>query len=202
MKGIFARIVLIIVSTFSLFFILSAQAATTYILDPQHSYVMWHISHFDFSNPSGKWFVQGTLVFDKDHPENSKVKATINVADFVTGIPELDKHLKGKSFFDVAKFPTATFVSNKVVVTGKNSAKVTGLLTIHGISKPVTLNVTLNKEGMSVISNKETVGFTASTILKRSDFGITTLLPGLGDAVKIDIEVEAYKADQWQHYAT
>lgn len=172
----------------------SVQAAETYKLDSGHTYVLWHISHFGFSNPSGKWYANGTLVLDEAKPQNSKVDVIINTADINTGIAKLDEHLKGKDFFNVDQFPTATFVSNKVNVTGKNTAKVQGTLTLHGVAKPVTLDVTLNKAGMSPVSNKKTVGFTASTKIKRSDFGITAYLPGLGDEVKINIEAEASPA--------
>lgn len=177
----------------------SVQAAETFKIDPQHSYVLWRIMHFDFSTQSGKWYAEGTLVLDKDKPQNSKVNVSIPVANMVTGIPQLDKHLKGKLFFDVKQFPVATFVSNKVVVTGKKTAKVHGMLTVHGISKPVILDVKLNHAGNSPITEKMTVGFSANTKLKRSDFGINTLLPGLGDEVKMDIEVEAYKEDGKQN---
>ncbi len=174
-----------------LFFTLPTQAAvTTYTLDPNHTYVLWHINHFGFSNPAGKWIANGTLVLDKDKPQNSKVNATILVSNMVTGLPELDKHLKTDLFFNTDKYPTATFVSDKVTVTSKTSAKVHGLLTVHGIAKPVTLNVKLNSIAISPITNKETAGFSAFTTLKRSDFGITTLLPGLSDDVKIEIEAE------------
>lgn len=172
-----------------------ANTIETYTMDPNHSYVLWRISHFNFSHPSGKWFVtEGKLSLDKDKPQNSKVNVTINVDKMVTGIPELDKHLKGPLFFDVKKFPQATFVSDSVSLNGKEMAQVHGNLTVHGVTKPVTLNVKLNKIGTSPITNKQTVGFTATTILNRSDFGIKTLLPGLGDQVPIDIEVEAYKS--------
>lgn len=170
------------------------QAAETYTFDPGHSYVLWHINHFGFSNPSGKWFANGTLILDETKPENSQVKVTIDVAKMDTGIPKLDEHLKSKDFFDVEQYPTATFVSNKVKMTGKDSAKVFGILTLHGVSKPVVLDVKLNKLGMSPISNKTTAGFTATTKLKRSDFGIKAYLPGLGDEVNIDIETEAAKS--------
>ena len=185
-----------VVYTFFLFFTFPVQAAETLILDPQHTYILWHIKHFGFSTQAGKWYVSGTLVLDKEKPQNSKVNATIQVADMITGIPELDKHLKGKLFFDVEQFPTATFVSNKVVVTGKTTAKVYGMLTVHGISKPVTLDVSLNKAGMNPINDKMTVGFTAFTKIKRSDFAINTLIPGLADEVTIDIEAEAYKPNK------
>lgn len=187
-----------ILSSFFLFLTLflsfNAQAAETYTLDPDHTYILWHISHFGFSTQAGKWYIaQGALVLDKDKPQNSKVDVKINVADMITGIPELDKHLKGTLFFDVAKYPTATFVSNKVELTGKDSAKVLGTLTVRGVSKPITLNVKLSKTGVNPVTDKPTVGFSATTTLKRSDFGITTLPGGLGDEVKIDIEAEAFK---------
>ncbi len=177
-------------------FSLSAQAAETYKLDPMHSYVIWYIKHLDFTTQSGKWYAEGTLTLDKDKPQDTKVDVTIPVGNIVTGLPELDQHLKGKLFFDVQQFPMATFVSNKVVVTGKDTAKVTGMLTLHGVSKPVTLNVKFNHAGINPITNKMTAGFSGNTTLKRSDFGMNTLLPAVGDDVKINIEVEAYKDDK------
>tara|TARA_R110000868_G_scaffold179832_1_gene420282 strand:+ start:150 stop:719 length:570 start_codon:yes stop_codon:yes gene_type:complete len=171
----------------------SAFAAETYTIDKNHTYVLWHIKHFGFSTQAGKWYASGTLVLDKDKPSNSKVDAVINVADIATGHAELDKHLKGKLFFDTEKYPTATFVSDKVDITGDNTANVHGILTLHGVSKPVTLAVTLNKFAMNPISDNMTAGFAATTEIKRSDFGIKTLLPGLDDDVKIDIGVEAFQ---------
>lgn len=168
-------------------------ATESFTIDPNHTAVLWHISHFGFSSPSGKWYANGQLVLDETTPQNSKVNITIQVEDIVTGIPELDKHLKGKQFFDVSQFPTATFVSDKVDITGKDTANVQGNLHIRGITKPVTLQVKLNKVGENPINNKKTVGFTANTTLKRSDFGMTTLIPGLGDEVQIDIQAEAFK---------
>lgn len=167
--------------------------AATYTLDPDHTYVLWHINHFGFSNPSGKWMAKGTLVLDQKHPQNSKVNATIELANVVTGIPELDKHLQTADFFDVKQFPTATFTSSKVTVTGKNTAKVEGMLTLHGVTKPLTLHVKLNKLGMSMMTNQETAGFTGYATLNRSDFGMKTYLPGLGDKVLLEVEAEAGK---------
>jgi polyisoprenoid-binding protein YceI len=175
---------------------LPLQAAEKLTLDDQHSYVLWRIKHLGFSTQSGKWYVTGFVILDKDKPQNSKVEATINIANLVTGIPELDKHLKSPLFFDVAKFPTATFISDKVDVTGKNSAKVDGMLTLHGVSKPVTLMVKLNKVGKNPISDRMTAGFSATTTLKRSDFGMKTLLPDLDDEVSIEIGAEAYQPKQ------
>jgi len=177
--------------TVLLFLVTPANAAETYKLDPAHSFVEWHISHFDFSHPSGKWFANGELKLDEQHPENGSANIVINVADMVTGIPKLDEHLKGNQFFDVAHFPKATFVSDKVDVQGDNTAVITGKLTLHGVTKPVTLNAKLNKMGLSAVSNKKTAGFSATANIKRSDFGINQYLPGLGDDVLLNIEVEA-----------
>ena len=162
-----------------------------YTLDPNHTYVLWHIDHFGFSNPSGKWMAKGTLVLDETKPQNSKLNVTIDVSTIVTGISELDKHLQTEDFFDVKQFPTATYNSNKIVITGKKSANVFGVLKMHGISKPIVLNVKLNKIGLNIITNKKTAGFSATLTLKRSDFNLTTLLPGLSDEVKLNIEAEA-----------
>ncbi len=168
-----------------------SNAGTTYTLDPNHTYVLWHINHFGFSNPSGKWMAQGTLVFDKNHPQNSQVTATVNIADGVTGIPALDKHMQTDTFFDVAKFPTATFVSDKVKVTGKNTADVMGRLTLHGVTKPLTFHVILNKIGISLVTNQPTIGFSGTATLNRSDYGISAYAPGLGTEVPLEIEAEA-----------
>lgn len=193
MKRTFSQLFYILLSGL-LFSAWSAQAADTFTLDPSHSYVEWHINHFGFSNPSGKWFVQGSLILDAIKPQNAKLNVTIPVADIVTGIPKLDEHLKSNEFFNTSQFPTATFVSDKVDVTGKNTAKVHGILTVHGVSKPIVLNVKLNKMGMSPITNKMTMGFTATTQLKRSDFAISAYLPNLSDEIKINIEAEAFKS--------
>lgn len=167
-------------------------AADKFILDNQHSYVLWEIEHLGFSKQVGKWYVDGFVILDKEHPDKSKVEATVNIANLVTGLPELDKHLKAEQFFNVKEFPKATFISNKVDVLTDNTAKVTGILTMHGIEKPITLMVTLNKVGKNPISNKNEVGFTATTTLKRSDFGMNAYLPNLGDEVTIQIGAEAY----------
>jgi len=169
-------------------------AAETFTLDPNHSYVLYHINHLGFSTQTGKWPAEGTLILDKQKPQLSKVTVTIPIAGMVTGNNELNEHLQGKNFFDIAHYPVATFTSTKITLQGKDAAKVQGTLTLHGVSKPVTLDVKFTKEGVNPITNKPTVGFSGKTKLKRSDFGITTLVPSLGDEVTLDIQVEAAKA--------
>lgn len=163
----------------------------TFTFDPSHSFVTWHVNHFGFSNPSGKWNVEGKLVLDEKKPTDSKVNVKINLASLVTGIPKLDEHLKSSDFFDVEKYPVATFVSDKVNVLSKNSATVHGMLTLHGVTKPVTLNVKLLKLAEHPYTHKQSAGFFATTTLKRSDFGINKYIPDVGDEVKIEIDAEA-----------
>ncbi len=172
----------------------TAYASDKYILDDSHTYVGWKISHFGYSYPNGKWMAKGTMELDKDKPQDSKVEATINLADMITGIPKLDHHLKGPEFFDVDKYPTATFVSTKVITTGKDTAKVEGDLTLHGVTKSITLDVKLNKAEVSPMTNKMTAGFSATATISRSEFGIKAYAPGLGDEVKLNIEAEAFKS--------
>lgn len=163
----------------------------SYKFDPGHTAITFHIDHFGFSKPSGKFMnVDGHVVLDQDAPENSTVEVTIPVAKVNTGVPALDEHLVGADFFDVAQFPTATFKSTKVTLTGEKTADVVGDLTLHGVTQPVTLKVTLNQIAKNKFG-KDTAGFTATTTLKRSDFGMTTYLPNLGDEIAIEIESEA-----------
>ncbi len=192
MKRHLSSLLILLVTIFSFSTVTYAEPET-FTLDNNHTYVLWSIKHLGFSTQFGKFYATGQLVLDKDHPDQSKVNATIKIADLSTGLPELDKHLEGKLFFNQEKFPTATFVSDKVQILSKDSAKVQGMLTLHGVTKPVTLDVTLNKTGINPISNKNSVGFTASTEIKRSDFGMNTLLPDVGDEVTIQIGAEAYQ---------
>ncbi len=163
-----------------------------YKIEPNHTSVVWFASHFGFSNPSGKFTdIDGTVTFDETHPEKSALDVTIKIASLVTGLPKFDDHLKSDDFFDVKKFPTAKFVSTKVKVTGKNKAKIEGDLTMHGVTKPVTLNVKFNKAGANPLSNLQTIGFSATGVITRSEFGLDYAVPGVSDAVNLTIEVEA-----------
>ena len=169
-----------------------ASAAGTYNFDPAHTSATWTIAHLGYSHFTGKFpGITGTLVLDEAKPENSKVNVTVNTASVLSGVDKLDEHLKSDSFFNVAKFPTATFVSDKVEVTGKDTAKITGTLTLLGVSKPVTLDATLNKMGDHPMMHKKWVGFDATTTIKRSDWGMSYGTPNVGDDVKLEIEAEA-----------
>ncbi len=170
----------------------AAQAAETYNFDPNHTNINWNANHFGFSNPSGRFGLkEGTLVLDDAAPANSSVNVTIDVTGLVTGIPKFDEHLKSADFLDAEKFPEATFKSTNVETGADNTAKVTGDLTLHGVTKPVVLDVKLNKQGENPMSKIKSVGFSGKTVIKRSEFGIDKYVPNVSDEVTIAIEAEA-----------
>ncbi len=171
---------------------IAAKAADTYTLDPTHTSVIWKANHFQFSNPHGIFsLVEGTVTLDEAAPEKSRVDVTINTGNLFTGNTKFDDHLKSKDFFNVGEFPKATFTSTKVEKTGDKTAKVTGNFTLLGITRPVTLDVTLNHKGEHFMTKKPTVGFTATGTIKRSEFGMKFGIPGVSDEVPIVIEAEA-----------
>lgn len=169
-------------------------APQKYVFEQNHTTITWKANHFGFSNPSGKLMdVKGNLILDEENPQKSKVEVEVNPASIVTGIAKFDEHLKSADFLNVANFSKATFKSNKVVLLDKNRAKVSGILTLLGVSKNVTLDVVLNKIGENPMNKIQTAGFSAKTTIKRSDFGINYALPAVSDEVEILIEAEAQK---------
>ncbi len=180
-------------ASFSSFVALPAFAAPEeFTLDPTHTSVTWQVSHIGFSTFYGKFNkVTGTLTLDEAKPEASKVSVKFDMSGIISGVEKLDEHLKTDAFFDVAKYPTATFESTKVEVTSPGkTARVTGNLTLHGVTKPVVLDVTLNKIGEYPMTKKKAVGFDATATIKRSDFGVSYGIPMVPDDVKIMIESE------------
>ncbi|KAB2901548.1 MAG: polyisoprenoid-binding protein [Dokdonella sp.] len=171
--------------------------AATYTLDPAHTQVVYSWTHFGFSHPSGQFGkIQGTLEFDAAAPTRSKVDVTIDMASLNTNVPALDEHLQKEDFFDVAKYPQATFKSTKVEA-GKDSKhlKVTGDLTLHGVTKPVVLEVTINKLGEHPMRKKPAAGFDATATLKRSEFGVGAYVPNISDEIALRITTETIAAD-------
>ncbi len=167
-----------------------AFAADTYKLDPNHTAVVFTYEHFGFSNMSGKFMdADGAVTLDEANLANSSVEVTFAIDGVNTGVPGLDTHLKSPDFFDAAKFPTATFKSTKVEPVSATEATVTGDLTLHGVTRPVVLDVKLNK----LSDDKAKVGFSATTTIKRSDFGVDKYVPAVSDDIAIAIDTEAKK---------
>ena len=170
--------------------------ATTYTLDPDHTQVHFSCNHFGFSNPCavfGK--LQGTLEYDEADPTRSSVQVTIALDSINSNVPKLDTHLESADFFDAATYPTATFKSTKVSKgSTPHHLEVSGDLSVHGATRPVTLDVVVNNVGEHPMRKAPTAGFDATTTVKRSDFGITKYVPGVSDDVKLQITVEAVEA--------
>lgn len=161
--------------------------AGTYAIDPTHTQILFAYDHMGFSNNMGIIAQPtGTLTLDPKNPGAATVSVEVPIANLRTGIPALDEHLMKADFFDVAKFPTATFVSTGVTVDG-TSADITGNLTIKGITRPVTLDAQFYGAGMHPMAKKENIGFSATTMVKRSDFGMSMAVPMVGDEVELKI---------------
>ena len=170
-------------------------AGVTYKLDPSHTMVLASWNHFGFSNPTANFGqVDGTLVYDAKDVSKSKVDVTLPLAGLDTFVPKLDEHLKSADFFDAAKFPVITFRSTKVEAAGKDKLKITGDLTVKGVTKSVVLDAHLNKIGEHPLMKVPTVGFDATTTIKRSEFGVGAYVPNVGDEITLRITTEASAA--------
>lgn len=179
---------------FALAGVIPAHAAMeAYELDPHHTQIVFSWSHFGFSNPSGQFgSVQGTLQFDPEAPESSSLKVTVALPSINTNVPDLDEHLQKADFFDVATYPVATFTSTKVEAGAeKDRLKVTGDLDLHGVVRPLVLDVTVNRVGKHPMSKVQAAGFNATGVLKRSEFGIKQYAPLISDDIRLQITVEA-----------
>ncbi|PZU08922.1 MAG: hypothetical protein DI606_14560 [Sphingobium sp.] len=160
----------------------------TYKVDGGHTQVVFAWDHMGFTNNAGTIAEPtGTLTLDKANPANSKVSVTFQIANLRTGVAKLDEHLLKPDFFDAAKFPTATFVSTSVKPEGANGAEITGNLTLHGVTKPVTLDTQFYGVGPNPMTKKENIGFVATGTIKRSDFGMGAFVPLVSDAIELKV---------------
>ncbi|MGN5619531.1 YceI family protein [Acinetobacter sp. Brlt_5] len=163
-----------------------------YQIDPTHTATVFSWDHFGFSTPSGNFSnIQGTINVDEKQPEKSSVNVTIPLNSLNTNVKALDEHLMAADWFDAAKYPTITFKSTKVETQDKKNFKITGDLTVKGVTKPVVLDVVLNKQGPHPMTKAATVGFNATTSFDRSAFGIAGFVPNVGDKITVNITTEA-----------
>lgn len=175
----------------------TAARSQDYKIDPAHSAVEFGIRHMAISTVHGRFGIRdGAVHLDDKDVGKSSVVTTINVASVDTGVAERDGHLKSPDFFDTAKFPTATFKSTSVTRTG-DGYDVAGELTLHGVTKPVTLHMEPPSKEQIGMDKKPHRGFAATTTIHRQDFGLTwngSLASGdnvLGDDAKLTFEIEA-----------
>lgn len=171
------------------------MAQTTWKSDPAHSEVDFSILHMGIANVHGRFGpVDCTVVSNDQDVTKSTVQCTIHVDGVDTGVAARDNDLKSDHFFDVAHFPTANFVSTSVA-KGGSGLTIQGNLTLKGVTKPVTLDVTGPTGPMEGMGHKMHEGFEATTTIRRSDFGIAAGMPAamLGDEVKLTIELDLAK---------
>jgi polyisoprenoid-binding protein YceI len=174
------------VATFSL------AKPVAYQIDPTHTATVFSWNHFGFSTPSANFTdIQGTINVDNEKPANSSVNVTIPLSSINSNVPALDKEFQQEAWFNAAKYPNITFKSTKVETKDKKHFKITGDLTVKGVTKPVVLNAVLNKQAVHPMSKVPAIGFNATTSFDRSAFGVGAYVPNVGDKITVNITTEA-----------
>ena len=172
-------------------FVFSANA-DTFKIDPVHSFVLFNVQHLGIANTYGRFTdISGTVVFDKDNPSKSSVELSVPVASLDTHNSIRDQSLRSPDFFDAKQFPTMTFKSTKVEGSG-DTLTVSGDLTMHGVTKPMTVDFKKGGEGKGVFGEMRGGGETHFTI-RRSDFGMNFQQGAIGDEVNIILSLEGIK---------
>jgi polyisoprenoid-binding protein YceI len=167
-------------------------APVTYEIDPSHTNVLASWSHFGFSHPSVNFGeAEGRIVYDAEDVSKSSVQVSLPLKGLSALAEDFYDHLVSADWFDAAKFPDATFKSTRVESAGGGKLKVTGNLTVKGVTKPVVLDVTLNKAGHHPNGGREAIGFDATAKVKRSDFDLGKYVPNVSDEVQLRITTEA-----------
>lgn len=170
-------------------------APVDYKIDPTHTATVFSWNHFGFSTPSANFTdIQGVIKVDNAKPANSSVEVTIPLSSVNTNVPALDKEFQEEAWFNAAKYPNITFKSTKVETKDKKHFKITGDLTVKGVTKPVILDAVLNKQGEHPMAKVPAIGFNATTSFNRSAFGIGNYVPNVGDKITVNITTEATAA--------
>lgn len=170
-------------------------APVDYKIDPTHTATVFSWNHFGFSTPSANFTdIQGVIKVDNAKPANSSVEVTIPLSSVNTNVPALDKEFQEEAWFNAAKYPNITFKSTKVETKDKKHFKITGDLTVKGVTKPVVLDAVLNKQGEHPMAKVPAIGFNATTSFNRSAFGIGNYVPNVGDKITVNITTEATAA--------
>ncbi|MCK0167159.1 YceI family protein [Jannaschia sp. S6380] len=168
----------------------------TYTLDPSHSQTVFNYEHLGFSTTWGMfsgW--EGTIEYDAENPASSSVDVSIPASAMFTGWEKRDEHFASADFLDAASNDTVRFVSTGIEVTGEDTARITGDLTLGGVTNEVVLDATLNQAADHPQQNKPWLGFDATTTLLRSEFDAGAFAPFVSDEVEVMISIEAQQAD-------
>jgi polyisoprenoid-binding protein YceI len=166
----------------------------SYELDDTHAYLSFSYSHLGLSNPQIQFAdFEASLELNGDDMSLSQVRITIDAASVDSTVPELDDDLKGPDFFDVANHPEITFQSTAYEETSDSSGRLTGDLSVRGVTLPVTLDVSINSASMNPLNRKEMIGFSATGSINRSDYGLTAYAPLVGDELSLAVQIEFEK---------
>ena len=174
----------------------AVAAPERYRLDPEHLSIGFLVGHIGYADVLGKFLrAEGDFVLDEEARTVSDIKVTIDAASVFSNHEARDDHVRKADFLDVARFPTITFVSTGATATGPDTGTIDGDLTIRGVTRPVTLDVTLNKTGPYPFGDNYVAGVSARTTIRRSDFGMTYAVENgwVGDEVQVIIELEAIR---------
>ncbi|CAG1021666.1 Protein YceI [Methylococcales bacterium] len=168
-------------------------APETYVIDADHTLPRFSYSHFGYSTQVSRFDkTSGKIVLDRQ-AKTGLVEVVVDTASVDTGIPLFNEHIQGEEFLDSAKYPTMSFISNKLKFEGENPVAVDGTLTLKGISKPVTLTVTSFQCMPHPMLKKDACGANATAVIKRTDFNMGKYAPQVSDEITITIPVEAVK---------
>ena len=165
----------------------------TYNIDPQHTFPAYEIGHFGYSLQRGRFDKTAGKIQIDTAARTGSVEVAIDTASVSSGVPKLDEHLRGEDFFDSQKFPKMTFKSTELAFDGERVRQARGTLTINGIARPVTFEVTYFKCGLNPMLMRKVCGADMTASIKRSDFGMKYALPMLADEVLLRVNVEAIK---------
>jgi polyisoprenoid-binding protein YceI len=169
--------------------------AGTYRLDSHHGRIAWSIDHLGFSTYVGLVpDVNATLVLNPENLSETKLDVVVNMSSMGTLYPAMDQRLRSPEYFDVAKYPTANFVSSRIQRTGNATADVYGTLSMHGITKPVILHVVFNQAGQNPLQKIYEAGFQATATINRFDFGVNTDPEFIGSEISLQMEGEFHLA--------
>ncbi|CUH87430.1 hypothetical protein PH5382_01359 [Phaeobacter sp. CECT 5382] len=179
---------------------LTASAAVAapekYVLDSSHSQVLFSYNHLGYSTTWGMFSgFEGEIMFDQEAPAESSVSVSMPLSSMLTGWQARFDHFMSKDFFAAAGDEMVTFTSTSIAVTGDTTAKITGDLTLNGVTKSVVLDANLNQMGDHPMAGKPWAGFNATTTLVRSDFELGKFAPFVSDEVALQISIEAMKAE-------
>src|SRR5687768_12906004 len=172
--------------------VVRAQAQSNFKVDPVHSAILFKVQHLGVSNAWGRFNdPTGTIVWDDNDPSKSRVEVTVKTAKVDTANKKRHDHLRSPDFFNAAQFPTLTFKSKSVTKKTEGEYEVAGDLTVHGVTKPIT--VTVKKVGEADTQMGHRAGWETSFTIKRSDFGMNFMPGGIGDDVTLNVAIEGIR---------